>query len=460
MNCFDLCIKHGNVVSPAGVQKLDVGVANGKIVSLEKDLSGKSTETIDAANRLIFPGIIDAHTHFGIPILNTQSADDFASGSMAAAFGGVTTIIDFTVQQPGQSLLESFDSRLNQARGKSHVDFGFHVNITSQPEKWLQEISQLIRLGVRSFKLFFTYENMMVNERQFRLVMEKVAGQDGLVMLHAEDHHIVRTGIKQYVSAGETTPIYHARSRPPQAEALAIKRASRIARELGAPLYIVHLSSKAGLTEAKRARDAGAKLFLETCPQYLLLTEEAYLQPNGHYYITTPPLREKEDCKALWRALADDEIDVVATDHCPFTQSQKNCGNGEFHKTPNGLPGVETLFPLLFTYGVGRGRISTEKLVRLLAQNPARIFSLSSRKGKIAVGADADLIIWNPAVEDKISIRQLHGNADWNPYEGKKIAGRLEHTILRGQFLVRDGRFVGEAVKGRYAAGDRTDSLR
>ena len=297
----------------------------------------------------------------------------------------------------------------------------------------------------------------MVNERQFRLVMEKVAEQDGLVMLHAEDHRLVTIGIGKYVSAGKTAPIYHALSRPPETEALAVKKACRIARELDTPLYIVHLSSKAGLTEARRARDAGAKLFLETCPQYLLLTKEAYLKPNGHYYITTPPLREKEDCEALWGALANDEIDVVATDHCPFTRLQKNRGNGEFHKTPNGLPGVETLFPLLFTYGVQQERISIDQLSRLLVQNPAKIFHLSPDKGKIDIGADADLIIWNPAVDNKISIEKLHGNADWNPYQGKKSSGRLEYTVLCGHFLVKEGRFVGDTVKGKYAAGDRAD---
>ena len=249
------------------------------------------------------------------------------------------------------------------------------------------------------------------------------------------------------VDAGNVAAIYHPRSRTAEAEAKAISRAAEIAGDLDAQLYIVHLSSRAGLEAALKAREQGVKLYLETCPQYLMLSEEYYEKENGHYWITTPSLRSKEDSEALWQALADDVIDVVATDHCPFTIAQKEEGSKRFHLTPNGLAGVETLFPLLYTYGVVAGRITLEQMVRLLAKNPAEIFGLSS-KGSIRLGADADLVIWDSAAENVFHAEKLHGNSDWSAYEGMPISGNLETTILRGQTVVEDGIFVGQKIFG------------
>lgn len=445
----DLVIQNGRVVTPAGVKELDVGIAGGKIVFLEKESPHPAPTSIDAKGRLVLPGCIDAHTHMGIPILHTHSADDFASGSIAAACGGVTTLLDFTVQQPGQSLLESLEARLRQAERWCHIDYGLHINITDQPEKWLSQIPQLIKLGYTSFKIFSTYENMMVNEDAFKKILEKVSEHGGLVMLHAEDHGWIERLTRRHVATGKVTPIFHARSRPPRAEAEAIARAGRWARVIGAPLYIVHLSSAAGLEAARKARDAGTRLFLETCPQYLLLTEQRYLDPNGHYYITTPPLRKQKDCRALWEALATDEIDVIATDHCPFTRAQKESGGGNFLHTPNGLPGVETLFPLLYTHGVAESKITLTQLVRLVAAHPAEIFHLQPAKGSITIGADADLVIWDPSSPAWITSDNLHGNDDWSPYEGTPTAGRVVTTFVRGQMVVHQGRFVGDDIFGQ-----------
>ncbi|MFQ5605250.1 MAG: dihydropyrimidinase [bacterium] len=448
---MDLLIKNGTAVTDAGKQRWDIGVQDGRIVEIEPDIATEADREIDATGKLVFPGFIDAHTHMGIPIKDTHSVDDFESGSVAAAFGGVTTILDFTVQGKEQMLKDSVEERLGRARGKCHVDFGLHVNITDEPEMRLWEIPELVDSGFTSYKVFSTYREagMMVNWYQFEQILDKVNSQGGLLMLHAEDNEVIEQCTKECVSGSHTQPLFHAFSRPADAEGQAIWRAAEIAGAHEAPLYIVHLSSFDGLEMAQEAQELGIEIYLETCPQYLLLSEERYLSENGHLWITTPPLRRKEDNECLWEALADGSIDVVATDHCPFTLQQKESGGRVFHQTPNGLPGVETLFPLLYTYGVTKSRISLERMVQVLATNPARIFGLYPRKGAIEVGADADLVIWDPNAECVIRAQDLHGNADWSPYEGMTIKGKLEYTILRGQILVRGDEFLGKDIQGK-----------
>lgn len=438
-----------DVVLADGVQQLDVLVQDGKIGAIGANLPAGTTPTFHLPGRIIFPGFIDSHTHFGIPIMETTSADDFATGSMAAAWGGVTTIIDFTVQAPGQSPAEALAVRCQKAK-ICHVDYTIHVNITDRPEQYLAEIPLLIKRGFPTFKLFSTYRQagMMVSWPQFRQVMAAVGQQGGLILLHAEDNDIVERETARHLAAGHFEPIYHARSRPAEAEAAAITQAAQIAAELNAALYIVHLSSQAGLEAGLKARQQGVNIYLETCPHYLLLTEEKYRQANGHCYITTPALRTQADVDALWQAVTAGDIDTIATDHCPFTLAQKELGNRQFQHTPNGLPGVATLFPLLYSYGVAAGKISLTDLVRLLAGNPARIFGLSQRKGQIAVGLDGDLVVWNPAGTSHLTATTIPGRADWSPFEGLPIAGQLEYTFLRGQCLVAGGQFVGHQVSG------------
>jgi len=447
---YDLIIRDGYVVAETGVTQADIGIVNGKIVAVAPELTERGNAEIDALGKLVFPGFIDAHTHMGIPIKDTTSADDFESGSIAAAFGGITSIIDFTVQDKGQTLRESVEARLQLARGKCHVDFGLHVNITDDPENRLFEIPRLIDQGLRYYKVFSTYREagMMATWGQFRLILQKVDDNGGLVFLHAEDNHLVETMTAEYVEAGDFRAIHHPLSRTAEAEARAIRIAAEIAGELDASLYIVHVSSRAGLEAGLQARERGVNIYLETCPQYLLLTDELYRQEDGHYWITTPPLRTADDCDALWQALADGHIDVVATDHCPFTRQQKDAHNGAFHLTPNGLPGVETLFPLLYTYGVDAGRITLPQMLHVLATNPAKIFGVEGKKGVIAVGADADLVIWDPKQKTTVRAAELHGSADWSPYEGMAITGHLDTTVLRGRLLVRKGKFVGHDVFG------------
>lgn len=447
---FDLLITGGEVVTARNSEKLDIGVRDGKIVELAHSLKAPALRKIDANDKLVFPGFIDAHTHMGIPIMDTRSSDDFESGSIAAAFGGVTTIIDFTVHEKDQMLKDSVETRIKKAQGKCYVDYGLHVNITDEPDIRLWEIPELVEEGFTSFKVFSTYREagMMVNWDQFSLILDKVHQHGGLLMLHAEENDIIEATTRDIISTGNTRAILHAFSRTPDAESSAIFTAAEIAIALEAPLYIVHLSSYAGLEVALEARDLGCELYLETCPQYLILDDEYYNRQNGHFYIATPPLRSRDDQELLWEALADGEIDVVATDHCPFTAAQKNRGDGVFYRTPNGLPGVETLFPLMYTYGVKKGRISLQRLVQLLAKNPAKIFGLYPRKGTIEIGSDADLVIWNPNKEYEITADKLHGSADWSPYEGMRISGKLEYTILRGQILVQGEDFPGKDIRG------------
>jgi len=447
---FDIIIRNGQVVNADGSARLDVGIRGGKIVALSAAIEETGDTEIDATDRLVFPGFIDVHTHMGIPIMDTHSIDDFESGSVAAACGGVTSIVDFTVQQPGQTLRESVEVRLGKAESKAHVDYALHVNVTDKPLQRVAEIPELIRSGYSAFKVFSTYRQagMMITWPEFREVLDVVHQNGGLLFLHAEDNALVETQTAHNVASAHKAPIYHARSRTSEAEAKAVTTAARIARELEAPLYIVHLSSRAGLEAALEARAVGAKLLLETCPQYLVLTEEKYLGDNGHHWITTPALRTEEDTKALWQAVTSGDIDVVATDHCPFTTDQKNAA-GAFHLTPNGIPGVETLFPLLYTCGVVPGRISKERLVELLAATPAVRLGLDERKGVVRRGADADVVIWNPNATWRVQASLMHGNADWSPYEGMDISGKVEHVFLRGQPLVTDGEFVGQRVHGQ-----------
>lgn len=449
MATFDLVIKNGTLVTPRGEQLLEIGICGGKIAELSPQIISDDSPTIDAAECLIFPGLIDPHTHMGIPIKDTHSADDFETGSKAAAFGGVTTILDFTVQQPGQTLRAALNQRITRAH-KSKVDVGLHINLTDRPVERLNEIPGLIRDGFSSFKLFSTYREagMMATWDQFRTVLRMVSENGGLVMLHAEDNHLVETMTRMHITNGEWAPIFHAYSRPPEAEAQAIGDAAKIARELDAPLYIVHVSSRLGLEAGLEARARGTKIYLETCPQYLMLDEFCYYQPHGHYFIATPPLRSQEDRQTLWKALNNGDIDTIGTDHCPFTKAQKDVGRGDFNLTPNGLAGVETILPLLYTHGVVPGRISRLKLAELVAGNAARIFGLADRKGKIAEGTDADLVVWDPTVQSVIRSENLHGADDWSPYEGHASMGVVRYTIRRGEILVDHGMWLENTGPG------------
>lgn len=454
---FNVLIKNGLAALPPGLQQVDIGIRGEKIAALGARLNASADLTLDAAGQIVLPGLIDPHVHMGIPIKDTWSADNFTTGSTAAAFGGVTTILDFTVQQPGQSLRQALDDRLTRAHAQCHVDYGVHVNITDQPLTHLNEIPELIAAGFNSFKVFSTYREagMMIAWPDFRAVLAVIAQHGGLLMLHAEDNDIVESLTARHLTEGRRAPIYHARSRPAEAEARAIEQAAAIAGDLGAPLYVVHVSSRLGLEAGLRARARGVNIYLETCPQYLALDESRLAGPNGHWYIATPALRTRADAEALWEALAADAIDAVGTDHCPFTRTQKDAPGGHFAYTPNGIPSVETRLPLLATLGVAAGRLTWPQLVRVCAANPARLFGLDGRKGALAVGMDADIAIWNPAQAWVIEADNQHGSADWTPYAGQPVQGQLSALFLRGQLIIQDGRYLGDEVWGRLLLAAR-----
>ncbi|MCO5194366.1 MAG: dihydropyrimidinase [Anaerolineae bacterium] len=447
---YDLIVHGGRAVLPAGVRQVDIGVRGSKIAAIGDLTNEPAATTVDATAKLVFPGFIDPHTHMGIPIKDTWSADDFASGSRSAAFGGTTTILDFTVQAPGQSLRAALDERIGRAQGKSHIDFGVHVNITDQPLKWLHEIPTLVEAGFNSFKVFTTYKEagMMLPWPSFAPILAEIDEAGGFLMVHAEEDDIVTTLTARHQAAGHTAPIFHARSRSAEAEAHAIERAATIAGDVGARLYIVHLSSKAGLEAALHARTHGVDIVIETCPQYLLLDESVYLKSNGHRWITTPALRMQEDVDTLWLAVENGDIDTIGTDHCPFTTAQKDRYDGAFDQTPNGIPGVENRFPLLYSYGVASGRLSLTRLVDLLSTNVARVFGIDHRKGSLSVGLDADIVVWDPTGETVVSAENQHGNADWTPYAGMVQRGSLVATIQRGRILVQNGQWRGDAIFG------------
>ena len=451
MQSVDLHVKNGKTLVGDRLLATGIAVHDGKITAIGPDLDVTATREIDAGGSLVLPGIIDPHTHMGIPIKNTSSADDFYTGTEAAAFGGVTTILDFSVQQQGQSLRAALDDRIARAAGKACIDVGFHVNVTDHPEKWIPQIPELIRDGFTSFKVFSTYREagMMIDWKQFSRVLNTVHENGGTLMLHAEDNPVIEMHTVANMASGRCDAIYHARSRPAEAEAAAIEKAAGIAGDYSARLYIVHVSSRAGLEAGLRARDRGVDIFLETCPQYLLLDESKYYERNGHYYIATPALRSMDDRKALWQALSDGSIDTIGTDHCPFTRAQKDVWEGHFHLCPNGLPGVETAFPLLYTYGVATGKISLPRLMEFMSRGPAKIFGLHHRKGALTIGADADMFIYDPDVRHVISSADIHGAADWTPYEGMAITGKVTHTISRGITIIDEGYFTNSEGHGQ-----------
>lgn len=448
---YDLVVRGGEVVTPSGVRRCAIGIKGEKIAALALEpLEGE--EVIDASGKLVLPGVIDAHVHLEMPVNGLRSADDFFTGTVAAACGGVTTLLDFAMQAPGKAERECISERRAQADPKVAVDYSLHANFTEQSEASLAEIPEIIASGLTSFKLLTAYRRrgLMVDTSFLYAVLREAKAHGGLVTLHAEDGYIIEYLTERLLAEGKTAWIYHYESRPNFVEAAAIASALELARGLSAPLYIVHLSTKEGLELIARAKLAGQPVFAETCPHYLEFTKEEYLGEAGPEYIMSPPLRDEADRAALWEGLARGSIDVVASEHCPFTRAQKRSAR-TFAEVPSGVMGVETLLPYLFSEGVGKGRISLTRLVELLCANPARLFGLEE-KGAIAVGNDADLVILDPELERPVRAAELHMKTDYNIYEGKVLRGWPVLVISRGEVIVKDGEFLGGRGRGRFLA--------
>jgi len=449
---MDLIIKNGMVVTATESYRADIGVDGGTIALIGRDLSGE--EVIDAAGMLVLPGGVDPHTHMELPFMGSISADDFRTGTIAAACGGTTTIIDFAIQGAGQTLLQALDIWLKKAEGKACIDYGMHVAIGAMDDERIAEMGDMVGLGVPSFKVFMAYKGsfMVDDETLFRaLLRAKEIG--GLIAVHAENGDILHYLINKHVAEGKREPIWHARSHPPEAEAEATHRAVVMAGMTGAPLYVVHMTAGDALEALKAGRAKGFKVFGETCPQYLMFSVEKYAEPGfeGAKYVMSPPLREKGDCEALWKGLAGGDLQAVGTDHCPFNfVGQKDMGKDDFSKIPNGMPSVETRLPLLYHFGVNQGRFSVNRFVELVATGPARLFGLLPRKGTISVGADADLVLWDPEREYRLTRENLHMNVDYSPYEDVTVRGYPALTLQRGQVIVRNNQFVGDVGAGKF----------
>jgi dihydropyrimidinase len=447
-------IKSGRVITAVDDYKGDILIEGSRIVTIGMKLAIEADLVLDAADKLVIPGGIDPHTHMELPFGGTSSSDDFRTGTIAAAFGGTTTIIDFAVQSHGQSMIEAVDIWHKKAEGKTAIEYAFHLIATDIPDGRIAEMRHLIQEGITSFKLFMAYPGVfLVDDATIFRAMKAAAGAGGLICMHAENGVVINEIIRGALAAGKTGPKYHALTRPTKAEAEGVHRAIAIAEMAGSPVYIVHLSCEDALQEVRRARDLGLPTYAETCPQYLFLDYSLYEQEGfeGAKYVMTPPLREKWNQEKLWTGLKGDYLQVISTDHCPFCfKEQKELGRDDFTKIPNGGPGVEHRMSLVYNGGVAEGRIGLNRFVELTSTAAAKVFGLFPRKGTIAVGSDADIVIFDPRRQAILSAGTHHMNVDYSAYEGMNVTGVVETVLSRGRLIIKDGQYLGKAGDGEF----------
>jgi len=447
---YDLVIRSGTLVTPHGTMQTDLAIDRGKIAAFGREISSK--EEVDASKKLIFPGIIDAHTHMALPVSGTRSSDDFFTGTRAAACGGVTTIVDFTVGTRETTIPADIESR-REAAQPAGVDYSFHAEVIGWNPSREGEIREAIALGVKTFKFYTAYaaSGRRSNASDLYHAFQALAKLDGIALVHCEDEGIINSIVQQMGNKEKAQMSSLTLARPPICEGSAIDQVAHLVQQSGVWAHIVHVSSGLGLAAVMQARKQGAKLTAETCPQYLLLDSNVYNRKDGHLFSASPPLRTKEDQVQLWEGLVSGALDLVATDHCPFTRKQK-MWQGSFLDLPYGLPGVETLLPLLYSEGVVKGRIPITAIPCLLCDGPARINGLYPKKGTLSIGSDADLVIFDPNKEWTIHAEDLHMATDFSPYEEVSIRGAVEMTISRGRIVYADGNFEGERGWGRFIA--------
>ncbi len=448
---MDLIIKNGTIVTAKEQFKADIGVTNGKITAIAADLNAPEAKIVDASGKLVLPGGIDAHTHLAMPFGGTVSADGYLSGTRAAACGGVTTVFDYPMQRKGHGIIETVDGKRKIAEKEACCDIAFHCCITDlNGGQILDEMKSAVEYGVSSFKCFFVYkkEGMMVDDATFVKILQKAKEAGAITNLHAENPDMIDMRVQQYLEEGKTSAWYHYMSRPEFVAAEADKRAVLWAKNSDAPLYLVHMSDKEGLEAAIEAKLKGAKVFIETCPQYLEFTCDVYKRPDGRNFVCSPPMKNQESQDALWEAVKNGTIDTVATDHCPFQQSEKDWGLNDFTKIPNGCAGVENLYPYMLGAATD-GKISYSRAVELCATNPARIFGCED-KGSLTVGKDADIVIYDPKMDFTISVNNMHSDYDHTIWEGKTVHGYPVQTYLRGKLVYDKGNYVGTPGDGKF----------
>ncbi len=450
-----LLIQNGTVVTADKTTAASVLIEGEIIREVRARIDPRGHTVVDAAGMLILPGGIDAHTHLDMPFGGTTSADDFETGTRAAAIGGTTTIVDFAIQARGTKMRDALDTWWKKAEGKACIDYGLHMIVTDLGASGLEDMDDMVREGVASFKLFMAYPGvLMVDDATIFKALQQTAKNGALICMHAENGSVIDVIVQQALAEGKTAPIYHALTRPTVAEAEAVQRAIAMAEMAGAPVYIVHLSSEDALNQVREARDRGLPAFAETCPQYLLLSLEETMNHNSFEdakWVFTPPLREKRNQPKLWDGLKDDHLQVVSTDHCPFCfADQKILGVNDFTKIPNGGPGIENRMQLIHHHGVNEGKISLNRFVEITATAPARIFGMYPKKGTVAPGSDADLVIWDPKAEHIISAKTHNMRVDYSMFEGFRVRGNAKQVYSRGELIVENGKYLGKPGRGSY----------
>ncbi len=458
MNDYDLLIKGGTVTTASETFVSDIAVKGGKIAAIGINLKGGAKKTVNAKGKVVIPGGIDVHTHLDMPFMGATTIDDFKSGTTGAVCGGTTSIIDFAIQSRGKSLRQAFDTWSKKADGNAAVDYGFHMIVSDLPDKRLKEMDQMVDEGIPTFKFFMAYPGIfMSDDATIFKAMLRTKENGGLVCMHAENGYPIDILIARNLAAGNTSPKYHALSRPIAAELEATQRAIALAEMAGVPLYIVHLTNGDTMDAVARARDRGLPIYAETCPQYLYLSHDDYLRPGfeGAKFVMSPPLRPKDNWPRLWRGLRNNTLQIVSTDHCSFNfkDSKKNpgkvLGRKNFAKIPNGAPGIETRMMLMWD-AVTKGKLTANRFVDITSTTPAKLFGMYPKKGTITPGADADLVVLQPKKSYKIKCKNMHMKVDYNPYEGWTVKGFMQDVFVRGKQMVQNGTFVGNHSHGEF----------
>lgn len=444
-------LKGGTVVSGEGCRRADVLIEEGKIAAVAAEICDEEAEEIDVAGKLLFPGFIDAHTHFDLHVSGTATADNFETGTKAALAGGTTVIIDFATQYKGESLQKALDNWHEKADGCSSCDYGFHLAISDWNQEVSEELQKIVDEGVTSFKVYMTYDDMVLDDKSIYQVLKRLKEVGGIVGVHCENKGIIEALVEEEKNKGHLSPSAHPKTRPAVVEAEAISRLLKIADLVHTPVIIVHLSSGAGYQEVKYARERGQEVYLETCPQYLILNEGVYNLPDfeGSKYVIAPTIKKEIDSTRLWNAIRKDHIQTISTDHCSFTTTQKAAGKDDFTKIPCGMPGVESRPALIYSFGVLERDLKLEQMCKLLSENPAKLYGMYPQKGVIAPGSDADIVVWNPETEWIMSVENQVANVDYCPFEGTKVKGKAELVYLKGELAAKDGVVVLEKT-GSY----------